>query len=113
VTRFSPAEEINATQLRQWLETGEPVVLVDVRETWELQLANLEPLGARHIPLGHLPRRMREIDADAEIVVFCHHGNRSERAAQFLAANGYARVHNLAGGIDGWSREVDAGVPLY
>jgi len=112
VTRFSP-DEITVAQLRQWLDTGEPVVLLDVREPWELQMANLEPLGALHIPLAQLPRRMNEVDANADIVVFCHHGGRSARAAQFLAANGYARVHNLEGGIDGWSREIDPAVPTY
>lgn len=108
-----PAEDLTPRQLRQLLDSGEPMVVIDVREPHELRRANLESIGAIHIPLGELPDRMRELDPSAETVVFCHHGGRSSRAAKFLAANGFERVHNLAGGIDGWSKQVDPGVPVY
>jgi adenylyltransferase/sulfurtransferase len=113
LARYKPAEDVTPTQLRQLLDTGEPIIVVDVREPFELRMANLEKVGAVHIPLGQLPERMSELDPAARTVMVCHTGNRSARAAQFLAANGFERVHNLSGGIDGWSKEVDPDVPLY
>ena len=67
--------------------------------------------------MGEIPRRLdelkAELEAKAEVVVICHHGGRSMQVAMFLEKSGFSKVHNLAGGIDAWSRTVDASVPLY
>lgn len=85
--------------------------LLDVREPWEVQIARLE--GALHIPMAQVPARVAELDADADVVVVCHHGGRSMQVALFLEKQGFARVHNLAGGVDGWARSVDPAMPVY
>ena len=103
--------EISAVELKQQLDSRRPLVLLDVREPEELLLARLP--GALHIPMGEVPGRLHELDPDAEIVVVCHHGIRSASVAQFLAQRDFARVVNLAGGIDAWSATVDPSVPRY
>jgi rhodanese-related sulfurtransferase len=63
--------------------------------------------------MGQVAARKDELDAQADVVVICHHGGRSMQVAMFLEKNGFKRVHNLVGGIDAWSRTVDPAVPLY
>ncbi len=104
-------QQITAAQLKQRLDAGEDIQLVDVREAEELALARLP--GALHIPMGDIPGRLHQIDPEKEIVVVCHHGIRSANVAQFLAQRDFARVLNLAGGIDAWSVTVDPSVPRY
>lgn len=87
------------------------VTLLDVREPAELELAAVN--GVLHIPMRDVPNRLDELDRDKPLVVMCHSGGRSRRVAEFLAANGFDQVMNLAGGIDAWSREVDPQVPRY
>ena len=82
-----------------------------MREPFEFEMARIE--GANLIPLGELPRRVGELDREAEIFVFCHSGMRSERAAEFLRSAGFAKVASVAGGIDAWSQEIDPEVPRY
>lgn len=87
------------------------IVLLDVREPEELELASLD--DSLHIPMMQVPTRLAELPRDKALVVMCHGGGRSRRVAEFLAANGFERVFNLGGGIDAWSREVDPRVPRY
>ncbi len=87
------------------------VVLLDVREPYERDLAHIEP--SIHIPMRSVPDRLAEIPKDREVIVYCHGGARSAMVAGFLETRGYARVVNLAGGIDAWSRTVDPTVPRY
>lgn len=107
----SPGAELTAEQVSERLTRGEPVVLLDVREPQEWAIGHLP--GARHVPLGVLPVRAYELDREAVTVVYCHHGVRSRRAIEWLAANGFTKLHNLAGGIDAWSARVDPRVPRY
>ena len=76
------------------------VVLLDVREDDEWQRGHAP--GAQHIPMGQVPSRLSEIDADATLFVVCQAGGRSQRVAQYLARNGYAPV-NVAGGMLAWA----------
>jgi rhodanese-related sulfurtransferase len=89
-----------------------PLVLVDVREEWELGIASV-PVSLLHIPLGQLSARLNELDPATETVVMCRSGGRSLQAANFLASKGFAKVHNLTGGILAWSRDVDPTIPAY
>lgn len=102
---------ITATELRERLERDDRPFLVDVREPHEWILANLEPHGARHIPLGQLEQRLAEIPADVEVVVYCRGGGRSARAQRAMQAAGFNRVLNLEGGIVAWREEVDPSLP--
>ncbi len=98
--------------LKRKLDAGEPVVVLDVRDPWEVQTARLE--NARHIPMGDIPARAhQELDPDAHIVVVCHHGVRSLNVTQWLRQQGFENAQSMRGGIDRWSRTVDPKVPVY
>jgi rhodanese-related sulfurtransferase len=103
--------EIGARELCERLARGETPIVLDVREPDEIRIARFA--GAIEIPLGQLTARLHELDQTDEIVVLCHHGIRSARVASFLAQNGFAKVKNLAGGIDSWAAEIDPSVPRY
>jgi rhodanese-related sulfurtransferase len=105
--------EITPSELDAWRkDAGRAApVLVDVREPWEHDRARIE--GSTLIPMREIPARLGEFPADREIVLMCHHGSRSAQVALWLARNGIDRVHNLAGGIDAWSRQVDPAIPRY
>jgi rhodanese-related sulfurtransferase len=104
--------EIDATETAQRLaDDADNTVLLDVREVQELAIAQVT--GAVHIPMGDIPARLAELDADKTIICMCHGGMRSAQVAGFLAAQGYENVINLAGGIHAWSLQVDPAVPTY
>jgi sulfur-carrier protein adenylyltransferase/sulfurtransferase len=104
--------EITAEELRQEMdEKGSSLLLVDVREPHEWEIAHIE--GAQLIPLGRLPDRLGELDGHVEIVTHCHHGARSMKALGILKAAGFNRVRSLAGGIDAWADRVEVGMPRY
>lgn len=88
-----------------------PPCVLDVREGWECAIASIP--GSLHIPLNQIPLRLKELDASTPIIALCHSGGRSRRAAEYLLAQGYGRVANLAGGIDAWAREIDPGMNTY
>ncbi|MFQ5894897.1 MAG: AAA family ATPase, partial [Nitrospinota bacterium] len=103
--------EITPKELKDRLDRGEEIVLLDVREPEELPLARIP--GALHIPMRDIPSKTVELDDGAHIVVFCHVGQRSALVTQFLQERGFERVSNLRGGIDAWAREVDPSVGTY
>jgi adenylyltransferase/sulfurtransferase len=105
------SDEIGVKELKRRLDRGEAIALLDVREPHEFAIARID--GATLIPLRSLPSRLGELDRAREIVVLCHHGQRSMRALEFLRGSGFGKISSLRGGIDAWSREVDARVPRY
>lgn len=113
----SAIAEVGVHQLAEFVagQVGKPPVLLDVREAWELQTARLDLPGATtlHIPMHTLPARLHELDRTQPILGLCHHGARSWQCVAFLQQQGFEAVYNVAGGIDAWSREVDATVPRY
>jgi molybdopterin/thiamine biosynthesis adenylyltransferase/rhodanese-related sulfurtransferase len=102
--------QITPVELKRRLDAGDDLFVLDVREPHEYQIANL---GAKLIPLGELPNRLGELDPNREIVVHCKSGGRSQKASELLAQNGFKKLHNLAGGINGWATDVDPKVPKY
>lgn len=90
-------------------------VLLDVREPWEFELARIElpGLSTLHMPMQSVPTRLGELPRTQPVVCICHHGARSAQVAAYLMQHGYDDVYNLAGGVDAWSTQVDAGVPRY
>lgn len=103
---------ITVEELKAKRDAGEGFRLIDVREPHEYHHAKIQ--GAELKPLGQIPLWARELaDKDEEIVLHCHHGMRSDRACQFLAAQGFTNLKNLLGGIDEWSLKVDSSVPRY
>lgn len=112
-------EQIRPADLEAWIASFPDAtpVLIDVREPWELQTANVgSQIGGAAvvaIPMNEIPARLGELDASQPVACLCHHGARSQRVAAFLAQNGFNDVANVAGGIDAWSASRDAGVPRY
>jgi rhodanese-related sulfurtransferase len=108
-----PVKSIVPAELSAWL--GDPARrrprLLDVREPWEFERCRIG--DAQLLPLRELPARLAELDPQTETVVICHHGGRSMQAAMFLERQGFASVHNLAGGVDAWARTVDPAMPVY
>jgi rhodanese-related sulfurtransferase len=102
---------LSAQRLRERLDAGETLTVLDVREPEEIAIARFD--GALEIPMQDIPGRVGELDPTAEIVVVCHHGVRSAHVAMFLVDQGFSRVLNLTGGIDAWALEVDRSVPRY
>lgn len=104
--------QITATELKQRLDNGEDLQIIDVREAYELDIAKMP--GTVHIPLGQVLNRMSEIDPNRETVVHCKMGGRSAKAIAVLKQAGFSgNLINLSGGITAWSNEVDPSVPKY
>jgi molybdopterin/thiamine biosynthesis adenylyltransferase/rhodanese-related sulfurtransferase len=102
--------QITVKELKRRIDAGEDVQLIDVREPYEYQIAQI---GGKLIPQNDVPQRLADIDRDREVVVHCKSGGRSQRIAEFLKQSGYPRVVNVAGGILAWSDEIDPKVPKY
>jgi len=105
--------QLTPQEVNNLLIAGEKVVLLDVREPEEYAICRLP--GSVLIPLGDLPGRVASLDfpEDATLVVYCHHGVRSNRAAAFLHQHGFENAVNMTGGIDWWSQLINPGVPRY
>ncbi|HKP93290.1 MAG TPA: rhodanese-like domain-containing protein, partial [Chthoniobacterales bacterium] len=102
---------ISVRELKAKMDQKEELVLVDVREPYEYEIARID--GARLVPLGELEAHVDELPRTGTLVMQCHSGGRSEHAARLLRDAGFANVFNLEGGIDAWSVEVDPNVPRY
>ena len=104
-------DELSPRALKRLMENGSELLLLDVREPFEHELCSID--GSKLIPIGELERRLGELGRDDDIVVYCHMGIRSARAAEFLTGRGFTKVRNLTGGIRAWAEEVDPGMPRY
>lgn len=105
-------QEMTATELKQKLDNGEDIQIIDVREPNEYAIARIP--DSKHIPLGQILNRMSEIDPARETVVHCKMGGRSAKAIEALTRAGFqGKLTNLKGGITAWSNDVDPSVPKY
>ncbi len=100
--------ELTPQEAKAALESG--AQLLDVREPWEVSRATL---GGVNIPMGDIPSRLQELDPEEHILVLCHHGVRSLNVTAWLRQQGFEQVQSIRGGIDRWSRELDAAIPRY
>ena len=105
--------EITATELKQGLDRGDRVVLVDVREAFEKDIADLPEVGQRRIPVGEVLERVGELDPADRIVLYCRSGSRSGWATQQLQERGFTDVWNLKGGVLAWREQVDPSLRAY
>jgi adenylyltransferase/sulfurtransferase len=106
--------EVTPVEVKQKLDRGERVFLIDVREPAEHQQAQIA--GAELIPMRTVPAALQSIEGmsdEAPIIVFCHHGVRSLQVVNWLREKGVPNCSSMSGGIDRWSCEVDASVPRY
>jgi adenylyltransferase/sulfurtransferase len=107
--------EVTPQQVATWLmlPENERPRFIDCREPEELAICQLP--GNEAVPLGTFPERVDSLTGDPArgVVIYCHHGMRSLRAAAFLRSKGYQPAFSMAGGIDAWSRGIDPSVPRY
>lgn len=106
----APVGQMSAQALKQKLDSGEAVKLFDVREAQERERASIE--GSRRLDEAAISE-ISAMPKDAQLVFYCHYGQRSQAAAEHFRLQGFTRVYSLVGGIDAWSREVDSSVPRY
>jgi len=105
-------DEITPAELKQRLDNGDDIQIVDVREANEVAVARIP--NSIHIPLGQILSHMKDLDPNRDTVVHCKMGGRSARAIEALQRSGYqGKLINLKGGILRWSDEVDPSVPKY
>lgn len=107
------SHEVSPQEVKKKLDDGESIILLDVREPQERQIAVIPQ--AKHIPMGEIHARYKEISDDpaAEIIVFCHYSERSEVVMHQLWGLGYQNAKVMLGGIDAWSVEIDPKIPRY
>lgn len=106
-----PFNEATPREIKQRLDAGEDLLLVDVREPDEMMIAAID--GAAEHPMSQARDWLDSLPKDRELVVFCHHGGRSMQVAMALGQRGYSNVTNMTGGINAWSEQVDPDVPRY
>jgi rhodanese-related sulfurtransferase len=103
--------DITPKELKQRLDAGEAITVIDVREPWELKIARLD--FAQHIPMGDILERIGEVPRDVPVVIMCHVGGRSAQVTDYLNSIGYDNVLNLDSGITGWAVQVDPTLKRY
>ena len=104
-------KKLSATELKNKIQQQENLFLLDVREPHEFKYAHIA--DSVLIPLNQIPARLDELDPQQEIVVICHHGMRSQQAANYLVQSGFKNIANLTGGLDAWSCDCDSSVRRY
>ena len=109
--QVSEEAQITVEELNARIRKGEEVVLLDVREPMEWEIAHLD--RAVLMPVAQVPARMNELSTADEIVVYCKTGIRSGRITNFLRDVGFRKVKNLAGGIDAWAETIEPEMPRY
>jgi rhodanese-related sulfurtransferase len=106
--------EVSAKEVKQRLDSGETLFLIDVRQPEEHAIARIP--GSELVPMNSVPSAISSLDEKADqgtLVVFCHHGVRSANVVNWLRGQGVTGVQSMAGGIDSWSLDVDPSVPRY
>jgi rhodanese-related sulfurtransferase len=106
----SQIRELSALELKGMIDAGEAFQLVDVRTPEEREIAAIT--GARLLDQAYHDALMA-LDRDTPLVFQCHHGIRSQRAAEYFREHGFHRLYNLSGGIDAWSTSVDPSIARY
>jgi len=107
--------ETTPQDIQRRLAAGEKLLLIDVREPAEFQLASIQ--GAELIPMRTVPAQLQRLEAAADeaaaLIVYCHHGVRSLNVVNWLREQGVSGCQSMAGGIDRWSLQIDPSVPRY
>lgn len=103
-------QDITPVELKTWLATADPPIVLDVREQWEREVARLP--GTLDIPMNQVAAHLQDLPRNREVVVMCRSGGRSAKVAEYLDREGY-RARNLAGGILAWARDVDPTLATY
>jgi adenylyltransferase/sulfurtransferase len=103
---------IGVKGLKERLDAGEDLVIVDVREPHEREISKIEE-DTLFIPKGDVMARLDEIPRDVPVIVYCRSGIRSGEVVQWLMGSGYTNVTNLLGGVNAWAKQIDPSLPVY
>jgi adenylyltransferase/sulfurtransferase len=103
-------KEINPTELKAWIDNDKDFQLIDVREPYEYQIANL---NGKLIPLQYIPEKIGDIQNDKDVVIMCRSGKRSADAIKYLEQQGFENLYNLKGGILAYSDDIDPSIAKY
>lgn len=105
-------KEITVETLQEWRNTGKEHQLIDVRESYEIEIAEIQ---GQHIPLGELPEQLEAVRNDIDVVIHCRSGGRSARAIQYIKSHRpeITKIYNLAGGILAWADKIDTSLEKY
>ncbi len=103
-------KEVTVTELKKMLDTKEDFQLIDVREEYETEIANI---GGELIPMGDVMDNLNKISKDKKVVVYCRSGGRSGTITQALEAQGFKNIYNMKGGILAWASEIDPSMAKY
>lgn len=103
--------DITPQELKDLMNSGQPLTLLDVRHDWEYQLCHLE--GSVNVSLAHLTQNLPQLPKDELVVTICHHGVRSRQAASIFREAGFSKVTSLKGGIDAWAQQIDKSMERY
>lgn len=109
----APPLDISCADLKERLDNDPPGLLLDCREENEYEVVHIE--SATLLPMSEIMQRVGELEphqAD-DIIVYCHHGGRSQQVAMWLRQQGYEKAQSLAGGVDQWAIEIDPTLPRY
>ena len=104
-------KSISPQELKNWIDSGKPLQLIDVRETHEYKLVHIE--RAVHIPLRNIMNSADTVDKKIPAVVYCHHGSRSQLACMILSQKGFSELINLEGGIHAYALDADRTLKTY
>jgi len=103
--------EVSVQEAHRLAKNSPAVKIIDVREPFERDICSIP--GAEPIPMRQIPENVATLPHDQHLLILCHHGGRSMRVTQFLRANGFENVTNIAGGIDAWANEIEPGMAKY
>ena len=103
--------EISIQELKAALDRGDDLVVLDVREPWELGRASLP--GTLNIPMNEIPDRLAEVPDDRRVAVLCRSGGRSMQVTNYLRGHGYGMTSNITGGIMAWADQIDPSMTRY
>jgi|APCry1669189241_1035207.scaffolds.fasta_scaffold103576_2 rhodanese-related sulfurtransferase len=112
-------EQLTPSAYLAWLQVqpahNVPPLLIDVREGWEFEAAQVKPQGfdVVHWPMQTVPQEMASIDPERPVALLCHHGSRSMAVANYLEQQGFKTLINIQGGIHAWSIEIDQQIAQY
>src|SRR5699024_7675894 len=107
-------QQITPTALAKRLaDPDDNVLLLDVRTEQEREICHIA--DSLHIPMNLVPLQMNQLPDEQDIVIYCHHGIRSQAVANYLLEAGFEpqRLFNLDGGIERWAQEIEPDMPRY
>jgi len=102
--------DISVSELKAWIDQKKAFQLIDIREEYEYDVANI---GGENIPMGTLIEQPDLISKELPVVLYCRSGSRSNAVIQQLeSSQGFSNLFNLKGGILAWSKEIDPGLSI-